>query len=558
MSYMSEAEVNARAIAEGPAEPTPSVFIMGAGVVGTALAARLVRAGVPVIGLHGRQVELTDAARAISGVVGSTGEIPAILSESDVVIISVRDERIPEVAERLAKEGRLRRDAGAAAHLGRQPGAHDPQRRARRTCARSGRCTRWCRSPTRAWPSSSCATSPSASRGTSRRGPPPSGSCGRSGARAVFLEAENLPLYHAGAVHGLELRGRAGRHGAVAAHQGGRAGRSGAARADPAAVERGRRTWRRSGLPGALTGPVERGDVSSVERHLGTLAARAPELLELYRLVGRDVLRLAREKSKLDPASAARLEALFSGAAPARGPRRERQRSSGGVKDRNKGHKKCDEPGISPGSSPNIASVSTVAPTAQELPNAQGIRAPILDCRCPHPAGVRRHDRRPPSPRTSSRGRSSSPRTVCRCASPRRARSSAPCSRTRSTRSGRPRSTATTRGPGTSSTSPSSPSRSTTARSRSSSTTSPQGKKYVAGDPQYTRERGSRIFGSSIQLAKPEFDVRKHYMMTIESRGQIIADDHLLAAGQGCELQRQGRVLRRGNKSPLNVNRSSS
>src|SRR5438309_10199761 len=33
---------------EGPAEPTPSVFVMGAGVVGTALAARLVRAGIPV------------------------------------------------------------------------------------------------------------------------------------------------------------------------------------------------------------------------------------------------------------------------------------------------------------------------------------------------------------------------------------------------------------------------------------------------------------------------------------------------------------------------------
>ena len=57
------------------------------------------------------------------------------------------------------------------------------------------------------------------------------------------------------------------------------------------------------GLPGALTGPVERGDVSSVEQHLRTLEARAPELLELYRLVGRDVLRLAREKSNLEPAT---------------------------------------------------------------------------------------------------------------------------------------------------------------------------------------------------------------------------------------------------------------
>jgi hypothetical protein len=58
-------------------------------------------------------------------------------------------------------------------------------------------------------------------------------------------------------------------------------------------------------------------------------------------------------------------------------------------------------------------------------------------------------------------------------------------------------------------------------------------KKYVAGDPQYTRERGSRIFGSSIRLAKPEFDVRKHYMMTLESRGHAIATTNFWLLGKG-------------------------
>jgi hypothetical protein len=58
-------------------------------------------------------------------------------------------------------------------------------------------------------------------------------------------------------------------------------------------------------------------------------------------------------------------------------------------------------------------------------------------------------------------------------------------------------------------------------------------KKYVAGDPQYTREKGSRIFGSSIQLAKPEFDVRKHYMMTIESRGRVLAMTQFWLLGKG-------------------------
>ena len=58
-------------------------------------------------------------------------------------------------------------------------------------------------------------------------------------------------------------------------------------------------------------------------------------------------------------------------------------------------------------------------------------------------------------------------------------------------------------------------------------------KKYVAGDPQMTREKGSRIFGASIELAKPEFDVRKHYMMTIESRGRTLASTTFWLLGKG-------------------------
>jgi hypothetical protein len=58
-------------------------------------------------------------------------------------------------------------------------------------------------------------------------------------------------------------------------------------------------------------------------------------------------------------------------------------------------------------------------------------------------------------------------------------------------------------------------------------------KRFVAGDPQYTREKGSRVFGSSIQLGKPEFDVRKHYLMTVESRGRVIATTTFWLLGKG-------------------------
>jgi len=310
MSYMSEAEVNARVLAEGPAEPTPSVFIMGAGVVGTALAARLVRAGLPVIGLHGRQVDLSDAARAISGVVASTGDIPDIIAESDVVIISVRDERVPEVAQRLADEHRLRPDQILLHTSGANPA---------RTILSPA--VPYVRAVGTLHPLVSFADPRVAIEGMNDvafgiEGDEPARAMAKRivralGARGVFLEAENLALYHAGAVMASNyvvamadtaqtLLVRAG----VPPDQ-----------ALPVLIPLLNsvvQNLARLGLPGALTGPVERGDVSSVERHLKTLESRAPELLPLYRLVGRDVLRLAREKGAMDAVKAARIEALFS------------------------------------------------------------------------------------------------------------------------------------------------------------------------------------------------------------------------------------------------------
>lgn len=57
--------------------------------------------------------------------------------------------------------------------------------------------------------------------------------------------------------------------------------------------------------------------------------------------------------------------------------------------------------------------------------------------------------------------------------------------------------------------------------------------RFVAGDEQYTRERGSRIFSAAITVAKPEFDTNKQYRMTIESGGRIIAETKFWLRGKG-------------------------
>ena len=226
------------------------------------------------------------------------------------MIISVRDERVPEVAERLAKEKRLRSNQILLHTSGANP--------ARTILAPALPFVRAVGTlhPLVSFADPRVAVETLKDVAFGIEGDEPARAIAKRivralGARAVFLEAENLALYHAGAVMASNyvvamadtaqtLLVRAG----VPPDQ-----------ALPALIPLLTsvvHNLAQLGLPGALTGPVERGDVSSVERHLKTLEARAPELLALYRLVGRDVLRLAREKTKLDPAGAARIEALFS------------------------------------------------------------------------------------------------------------------------------------------------------------------------------------------------------------------------------------------------------
>jgi hypothetical protein len=57
--------------------------------------------------------------------------------------------------------------------------------------------------------------------------------------------------------------------------------------------------------------------------------------------------------------------------------------------------------------------------------------------------------------------------------------------------------------------------------------------RFVAGDEQYTREKGSRIFSASIVVAKPEFETNKQYRMTIESGNRVLAETKFWLRGKG-------------------------
>jgi len=66
------------------------------------------------------------------------------------------------------------------------------------------------------------------------------------------------------------------------------------------------------GLPGALTGPVERGDMVTVAAHLDAIHDRAPETVAVYRALNRRALALAVEKGGRNEEQLTALSALLT------------------------------------------------------------------------------------------------------------------------------------------------------------------------------------------------------------------------------------------------------
>lgn len=65
------------------------------------------------------------------------------------------------------------------------------------------------------------------------------------------------------------------------------------------------------GIPQALTGPIARGDVETVKKHLIEIKSRTPDLLELFKILGRHTVDIARAKGTLGDADAALLRKLL-------------------------------------------------------------------------------------------------------------------------------------------------------------------------------------------------------------------------------------------------------
>ncbi len=66
-----------------------------------------------------------------------------------------------------------------------------------------------------------------------------------------------------------------------------------------------------AGIPDALTGPIMRGDVRTVQGHIEAMKVRAPELLPLYRELARHTVMVAQDKNSITPQTAADIQKLM-------------------------------------------------------------------------------------------------------------------------------------------------------------------------------------------------------------------------------------------------------
>jgi predicted short-subunit dehydrogenase-like oxidoreductase (DUF2520 family) len=65
------------------------------------------------------------------------------------------------------------------------------------------------------------------------------------------------------------------------------------------------------GIPNCLTGPIARGDTGTINKHLDALKTNAPQLLSTYRELGRQTIPIALAKGKIDQIKAQELQTVL-------------------------------------------------------------------------------------------------------------------------------------------------------------------------------------------------------------------------------------------------------
>jgi predicted short-subunit dehydrogenase-like oxidoreductase (DUF2520 family) len=287
----------------GPGE-TPYTGIVGAGAVGTALGLALSRAGWPIHAVASRDqgrrerfASLVDGARGFA-------EAQALIEEVELIIVAVPDDAIASLARSVRMYGgqAMVHTSGAlgaevlepAMAAGTQIGAFHPlvafADTERAIAALHGATV--------------------AIEGDDQLAALLSEMAHRIGATAVRLTPGSKAAYHAAAVLAaggfIALLDAIAELGAVAGLD-----EAGSLAIYGPLIEGTLGNAKALGIRAALTGPMTRGDLGTLEAHLAAMAAHAPAALELYVAAARREIALAQERGALAPETATAMVAAL-------------------------------------------------------------------------------------------------------------------------------------------------------------------------------------------------------------------------------------------------------
>ncbi len=287
-----------------PGEP-PIIGIVGAGAVGTALGVALSRAGWPIEAVASRDQSRRERFRQLVGGARAFAEVTPLLDEVELIILSVPDDAIEPLAStiRLYSGQALIHTSGAlgaevlrpAMAAGTQIGSFHPlvafADTERAVAALHGATV--------------------AVEGDNQLVALLARMAEAVGAQAVRLAPGTKPAYHAAAVLAaggfIALLDAISELGRVA----GLDEQSALAIYGPL-IEQTLGNARTLGIRDALTGPMTRGDIGTLEAHLAELRKHAPDALPLYRAAAEREIALAQDRGALTPELAGALRVALA------------------------------------------------------------------------------------------------------------------------------------------------------------------------------------------------------------------------------------------------------
>ena len=287
-----------------PGEP-PIIGIVGAGAVGSALGLALTRAGWPIAAVASRDPVRRERFKELVGGTRAFSEVTPLLDEVELVILAVPDDVIAPLAGsiRLYSGQALVHTSGAlgaevlepAMAAGTQLGSFHPLV----AFADTERAVEALHGATIAVEGDDQLVALLAEMAEA------------IGARAVRLAPGTKAAYHAAAV--LAAGGFVALLDAIA-ELGRVAGldEAGSLAIYGPLIEQTLGNARALGIRAALTGPLTRGDVGTLEAHLAALAAHAPDVLPLYRAAAIREIALAEERGALTPDVSGRLRTTLA------------------------------------------------------------------------------------------------------------------------------------------------------------------------------------------------------------------------------------------------------